>query len=151
HVGIAYAWNTLGAIAGSLAGGFGLLPLLSAPGVWKLVVVLLSVLAAAAALIDLRRQANIAQVIISFGSVALPLLLLSATGPTAFWRHSESGVGRLTKYSGSKNEFHDLMNTSRRDILWEKDGVETSVALSKSSGLNFVVNGKCDGSLRMDV
>ncbi|HST30191.1 MAG TPA: fused MFS/spermidine synthase [Chthoniobacterales bacterium] len=150
HVGITYAWNTLGAIIGSLAGGFGFLPLFSAPGVWRLVVVLLSVLAAAAALIDLWRQASISKAIISFGSVALPLLLLTATGPTAFWRHSEIGVGRLAKYSGSKNEFHDLMNTSRRDILWEKDGLETSVALSKSSGLNFIVNGKCDGSLRVD-
>lgn len=150
HVGITYAWNTLGAIAGSLAGGFGFLPLFSAPGAWKLVVVLLSLLAAAAAIIELRRRAEIAHTIISFAVVALPLLLLMATGPTAFWRHSEIGVGRLAKYTGSKNEFHDQMNTNRREILWEKDGVETSVALSKSSGLNFIVNGKCDGSLRMD-
>ncbi|HEX3111219.1 MAG TPA: fused MFS/spermidine synthase, partial [Thermoanaerobaculia bacterium] len=35
-VGHAYAWNTAGAIAGSLAGGFGLIPLLSAPGAWRL-------------------------------------------------------------------------------------------------------------------
>ncbi len=151
HIGTTYAWNTLGAIAGSLAGGFGFLPLFSAPGVWKLVVVLLSILAAVATLIDLRRQSTIAQVLTSLASVTLPLLLLTATGPTAFWRHSEIGVGRLVKYSGSKNEFHDLMNTTRRDLLWEKDGVETSVALSKKSGLNFIVNGKCDGSLRVDI
>jgi spermidine synthase len=31
EVGLAYATNTAGAIAGSLAGGFGLLPLLTAP------------------------------------------------------------------------------------------------------------------------
>ncbi|HEY0092681.1 MAG TPA: spermidine synthase, partial [Archangium sp.] len=37
QVGLAYAWNTVGSIVGSLAGGFGLLPLLSAPGVWRLV------------------------------------------------------------------------------------------------------------------
>src|SRR5262249_45282173 len=34
HIGLAYAANTFGAIAGALAGGFGLLPLLSAPGCW---------------------------------------------------------------------------------------------------------------------
>ena len=39
----AYAWNTAGAIAGSLAGGFSLLPLLTAPGVWRAAVVLLAV------------------------------------------------------------------------------------------------------------
>ncbi|HEU5163534.1 MAG TPA: spermidine synthase, partial [Thermoanaerobaculia bacterium] len=32
--GTAYAWNTAGAIGGSLAGGFGILPLLTAPGTW---------------------------------------------------------------------------------------------------------------------
>src|SRR3990170_2892396 len=35
HLGMTYAWNTLGAIAGSLVGGFGALPLLSAPGLWR--------------------------------------------------------------------------------------------------------------------
>src|ERR671930_652351 len=37
QVGLAYAANTLGAIVGSLAGGFGLLPWLSAPGAWRFV------------------------------------------------------------------------------------------------------------------
>ena len=35
QVGLAYGTNTIGAIAGSLAGGFGLLPWLSATGVWR--------------------------------------------------------------------------------------------------------------------
>ena len=42
HIGLAYTCNTVGAIAGSLAGGFGLLPLLSATGAWKLSVVVLA-------------------------------------------------------------------------------------------------------------
>jgi spermidine synthase len=37
QLGLAYATNTIGAIIGSLAGGFGLLPWLSAPGAWQLV------------------------------------------------------------------------------------------------------------------
>ena len=44
QVGWIYAANMLGGIAGSLAGGFGLLPLFSAPHVWRLVVVLLAAL-----------------------------------------------------------------------------------------------------------
>ena len=48
QVGLAWAWNTLGAVAGALAGGFGLLTLLSAPGTWRAVVVLLSLLSVAA-------------------------------------------------------------------------------------------------------
>ena len=39
QIGLAYAANTVGAIAGSLAGGFGLLPWLSAVGAWRLVAV----------------------------------------------------------------------------------------------------------------
>ena len=31
QLGMTYAWNTLGAIAGSLVGGFGAMPLLTAP------------------------------------------------------------------------------------------------------------------------
>ena len=46
HVGLACSWNTVGAICGALAGGFGLLPLLTAPGVWRAVAVLLAVLGA---------------------------------------------------------------------------------------------------------
>ena len=41
HVGQTFAWNTLGGMVGSLAGGFGLLPLLSAPGAWKLATIVL--------------------------------------------------------------------------------------------------------------
>jgi len=37
-VGLAYATNTLGAILGSLSGGFGLIPALTAPGCWRLAV-----------------------------------------------------------------------------------------------------------------
>ena len=48
EVGVTYAANTLGAIVGSIAGGFGLIPLLTAPGVWRLVALLLLALAAAA-------------------------------------------------------------------------------------------------------
>ena len=40
QVGTAFAWNTLGAIAGSLAGGFGILPWLGAPSLVRLVVLL---------------------------------------------------------------------------------------------------------------
>jgi spermidine synthase len=54
QIGAAYAWNTGGAIAGSLAGGFGLIPLLSAPGTWRLVALLLAALAGAAVVFALR-------------------------------------------------------------------------------------------------
>jgi spermidine synthase len=146
QTGTAYAWNTGGAIIGSLAGGFGLLPALSAPGIWRWVVVLLCLLAGVAAAISIvRRLGSYSLQVPALGAVILALVLLTTTGPTAFWRHSQIGVGRLTKLTGSKSDYHDLENALRRDILWDADGVESSVALSYSHGINFVVNGRCDG------
>src|SRR4029079_1311508 len=57
-VGLAYAANTAGAIVGSLAGGFGVMPWLSAPGAWRLVAVVLVALGLAAAAFDLERKAR---------------------------------------------------------------------------------------------
>src|SRR5947199_6718206 len=81
QVGLAYAWNTAGAIAGSLAGGFGLLPLLTAPGTWRLVVVLLAL----TSIVFARRHA-----IVAAAAIALTFTL----APTAAWRHSGIGAGR---------------------------------------------------------
>ena len=53
-VGAAYAWNTAGAIAGSLAGGFGLLPLLGAEGCWRAAAGMLIALGIASALFAFR-------------------------------------------------------------------------------------------------
>lgn len=150
QTGMACAWNTVGAITGSLAGGFGFLPAFSAPGVWRLVIILLGVLVVTAVMVDLCRRFNSLRLLPALGTVVVALALLRATGPTAFWRHSEIGVGRLAKFTGSKTEFHDLMNTVRREILWDTDGVESSVALSTRNNLNFILNGKCDGGLKLD-
>src|SRR5205814_2217612 len=51
HVGLVYAANTVGAIVGSLAGGFGLLPALTAPGCWRLCAWALLALAALGAVV----------------------------------------------------------------------------------------------------
>src|SRR4029077_4242508 len=53
-VGLAYAANTTGAILGSLAGGFGALPWLSAPGAGGSVALLLAVLGLAPAFLAVR-------------------------------------------------------------------------------------------------
>ena len=42
QVGSTYAFNTMGSILGSLAGGFGLIPLLSAVGAWRAVAIMLA-------------------------------------------------------------------------------------------------------------
>ena len=150
QTGTAYAWNTTGALIGSLAGGFGLLPMFSAPGVWKLVIVLLAVLALVATLLALRERFHWWRTLSPLVFVVPAFFMLGATGPTAFWRHSQIGVGRVKQFQASPNEVHDLVNRMRRQILWDKDGQESSVALAKSDSLAFIVNGKSDGNAKYD-
>jgi spermidine synthase len=154
HVGAdtgrTYAWNTGGAILGSFCGGFGLLPALSAPGAWRFVVVILCALAAAAVATSIARTGNYFRQLPALGTAAFALCLLTATGPTSFWRHGQIGVGRLAEFTGSKSDYHDLENAVRRNILWDTDGVESSVALSHLHGLNFLLNGRSDGHAQGD-
>jgi spermidine synthase/MFS family permease len=135
-VGLAYAWNTAGAIAGSLAGGFGILPLLTAPGTWRLVVVLLAI----TAIVFSRRSA-----LVAIAAVALTFTL----GPTAVWRHSGIGAGRAPAHE-SPNDIREWVHRERRNLVWDEDGRESSVALIDPSDYAFVVNGKVDGSARGD-
>src|SRR5262249_15767019 len=44
------------------------------------------------------------------------------------------------------NTLHDWLNHQRHAIRWEKDGVESSVAIHAANGLAFVLNGKIDGN-----
>jgi spermidine synthase len=148
-VGLVYALNTAGAIVGSLAGGFGLLPMLTATGCWRLVAWLLLGLGALAILVDARRRARRAvlpSLLAAFGA-----LLLFADGPTAAWRHSPIGAGRAPASEiRSARDVVRWEHERRRAIIWEADGRESSVALQETQGLAFIVNGKNDGSVRGD-
>ncbi|MDB4971405.1 MAG: Spermidine synthase [Myxococcales bacterium] len=147
QVGHAYAWNTAGAIAGSLAGGFGLMPLLSAPGCWRLVAALLAVLGLVA--VALAEKPRVESMIAPILAAGLALGLLIRPGPTAAWRHGSVGVGRAPS-TGTPNSLEEWARTQRRYMRWEVDGVESSVALNDLNGYAFVVNGKVDGSFRSD-
>ncbi len=151
HVGLVYGVNTVGAIAGSLAGGFGLLPLLSAPGAWLLVSVLLLLLGGTvAALSDARSSWPVRLTQLALAGVTM--LLLFATGPTAAWRHSGIASGRVSPNAiGSANQMRDWAHARRSVIEWEADGTESSVALARDiTGYSFIVNGKSDGSAQGD-
>jgi predicted membrane-bound spermidine synthase len=180
QVGQAFAWNTVGAIAGSLAGGFGLLPLLTAPQAWKLVVIVLAVLALAAlwaAYRELQLQEPKNQRTKSsefarprfFGSsdlryfgismlhplavTAAAAVCLLALGPTAVWRHSAIGAGRTRlppALSATRNEIVAWMHDRRRNIAWEADGREVSVGIATMGGVAFLVSGKSDGNAATD-
>ena len=153
HVGLTYAWNTAGAIVGSLAGGFGLLPLLSATGTWVFVTLLLVALSLAALAVSrARREANRLRAWIPLAASVVSVALVSMTGPTAAWRHSPIGAGRIDLSTATPNGIQSFLRDQRRRVFWEADGVESSVALTTTSagGLSFVVNGKIDGNTRTD-
>ncbi len=83
-VGLAYAANTGGAIVGSLAGGFGALPWLSAQGAWRLVAAVLVTLGLAAAVVrrsgrEAPKPARTRSWIPGFAD-GITLLLLAAAG-----------------------------------------------------------------------
>jgi spermidine synthase len=153
HVGLAYLWNTLGAIVGSLAGGFGLLPLLSAPGCWRAVALLLAGTGLLATLAAPRRRPAVSALALAAAAV-IGVALFTAHGPTAAWRHSGVGVGRVISFGAAPgsgpNADRAWLNENRRFIVWERDGVESSVALHALDSLAFVVNGKIDGNARGD-
>lgn len=142
QVGLAYACNTLGSIVGSLAGGFGLVPLLGAVGAWRLVVVLLSGLAAVALIAGTdRRRTPLLLVVLG---VVLGLSLASRPGPTAAWRHNAIGAGRFTP-DPDPAVLADDLQAIRRSVKWEADGIESSIALASTTGNAFVIHGKVDG------
>lgn len=151
HVGLAYAWNTAGAVVGSLAGGFGLLPLLTAPGTWRSVTVGLALLGSVAALLARRFGAPRRAV---FGTLCVTILTaflaLIPTGPTAVWRHSPIGAGRADNFNFTRNQLRAWKQLQRRGIIWEAEGVESSIGLWSAGSLAFVVNGKMDGNARGD-
>lgn len=147
QVGLAYAWNTAGSIVGSLAGGFGLLPLLSAPGVWRLVGAVLVGLGLVAVALSVRQEAPTpGRMVPVLSTAVVAALLLTAAGPTAAWRHSGIGAGRGRLEATSTNGLREWSADQRRWLLWETDGVESSVGIVGSYGLSFMVNGKSDGN-----
>ena len=151
EVGVTYAANTLGAILGSIAGGFGLIPLLTAPGVWRLVALLLLALAAVAVAAGLRAGAPRRAALAPVAAGVLGLAFCLATGPTAFWRHTPIGAGRLSTADWKgPNDVRNKIEDMRQRVVWEADGVESSVGLDLSQEYAFIVNGKSDGSALSD-
>ena len=151
QIGLAYAANTVGAIVGSLAGGFGLLPWLSAPGAWRFATLSLVMLGAAAVALSAAsrsRRTFIAQATLA----VVTIMLLATTGPTAVWRHTGIGAGRATlKAINSANQLKAWAHAEQRSVVWDGEGTESSVALKRSTtGYAFFVNGKSDGSARGD-
>ena len=152
QVGFACRWNTVGAICGALAGGFGLLPLLSAPGAWRSVAALLAILGISVFTYAWQSARRRSWAITTLAGAALAVGILAFPGPTAVWRHGAVGAGHGAgmKILAEPNALREWENAVRRSVLWEADGVESSVAIVASDALAFYVNGMCDGNALAD-
>jgi predicted membrane-bound spermidine synthase len=146
QVGAAFAFNTLGCILGSLLGGFGLMPLLTAPGVWRLSVVAMAILG----MLWLMRGETASRFRYLRFNAALPALaalgLILLPGPGIIWRHTAIGAGRsnFAELSGNKLEYR--LRQLRRSVQWEHEGVESSLAIRGPDSIALYVNGKSDGN-----
>jgi spermidine synthase len=154
-VGRAYAANTLGAVLGALAGGFGLLPLLGALGAWRLAAGLLAGWGLFVGLYAIGRQWGTGVSKLAGASVfilfALSLVWLGAEGPTAAFRHSPVGAGRVSVDAlGSPMAMRSWRREQRHAISWQTDGIESAIGISRQNAISFVVNGKSDGNSRTD-
>ncbi|MBI4951403.1 MAG: fused MFS/spermidine synthase [Myxococcales bacterium] len=161
EVGLAYAANTVGAIVGSLAAGFALMPVIGALGSWRAATALLCALCVGAALFHLRSaRAGGGATVSTRAAVAGPLLVAGATvallfvsvGPTALWRHTPIGAGRADSLltNATRTELARQIRDAEGAVRWEADGRESSVALVSKHDTAFVVNGKSDGAVSAD-
>jgi spermidine synthase len=164
HVGIVYAFNTAGALVGSLLGGFVLVPRLGAIGAYRLVAGVLLVLAVVSVGFewargktttsgDAARDAvapRASRSIVAFALVALGAVFASQAGPSAVFRHMPIGAGRVELAARTTNQLRAFVQRQNQSVLWQADGVETTVALGRDVQLSFIVDGKCDGAVYSD-
>ncbi len=152
-VGRTYAWNTGGAIAGSIASGFILLPRFGAERCWTSVVVVFAVLALVVVGVARRTgTGSVRDLAVTAALALVALVALRAEGPTAAWRHSPIGAGRMDVVvaNATRNSFRSWTRDQRRHVIWQEDGVESSVAASAINDYTFLMNGRADGSARTD-
>ena len=155
HVGVLYAFNTGGAVLGSLLGGFILLPRIGALGTWRLVTAALALLAlggVVSSIVAARREWHraLGRAVVPVITSAIALALLGAQGPTSVWRHRPIGAGRVDISELDRNQLRAWVGLARQAVVWEADGIESTVAITEADGLAFLVDGKADGSAFVD-
>lgn len=158
EIGHTYAWNTLGAVLGALAGGFILIPKLSVSGCWRLAAitaVMLSIGSLVLGLVARFRGENgtggwVSGLAAVSGAGVLAISLFSA-GPSSYWYHHPIGYGRaLDLYGRSHGEWVDYVRRANRTTLKAIDGRETTVSLHSQGEYAFFSNGKSDSSAISD-
>lgn len=145
HVGWLLGANTLGGLVGAVAGGLWLLPGLGVNGCW----LLSTGLFVTAGVVALEEGAISSRILWSGLGIAC-LLPFLATGPTAFWRHCHAPQTAQMIQGKSPAQTRDIMSAARRRVIWEREGVETALAISNAGGLTLLTNGNGEGNVTQD-
>ncbi|HXU08509.1 MAG TPA: fused MFS/spermidine synthase, partial [Blastocatellia bacterium] len=161
-VGDAYAANTVGAIVGSFASGFILVPWLGLLGSLRLCVALNFVVAGAAFTASSRFHAerrdrpsriNLSAAIGLATSVAL-ILIVSLGEPPWDPEVMSSAVYRYAPSLADKNkqELFDYLKQGQGDTIFYKEGITATVAVQRQGGGRVLkVNGKPEASTAGDM
>jgi predicted membrane-bound spermidine synthase len=158
HLGDAYAWNTFGAICGSLLGGFVLLPWLGAGRLWLLLAGICAVPTLLFLVLHVRSSPLRLVSMRSLGlpSVVIVLLILNIVcafiypGPGAYWRHGSIGFGRVDPFPTTLSGRREAFASHQFFIVDESEGREASIAVFQAESLALFNNGKSEGSVHGD-
>ncbi|HTF37280.1 MAG TPA: fused MFS/spermidine synthase, partial [Blastocatellia bacterium] len=161
-VGDAYAANTVGAIAGSFASGFILVPWLGLLGSLRLCVALNFVVAAAAFSASARRptekrdrpkRINVSATAGLAASVLLIIVVVLGEPPwdpevmsSAVYRYAPSLIDK------SRQELFDYLKRGQGETIFYKEGITATVAVQRQGGGKVLkVNGKPEASTAGDM
>lgn len=150
QVGTLLAWNTVGAVAGTLLTGFVLMPLTGLRTAFGVLALALGLVAFMAASDRFKLRAAIPALSVSL--LACAVFVLNDEG----WRYVMSaGVFRL-----EASEFDSAMMAKRKQhthLLFYKDGPDATVSveqgdeLGAASPIDLRINGKADASTGIDI
>lgn len=161
-VGDAYAANTVGAIIGSFASGFILVPWLGLLGSLRLCVALNFLVAAAAfsasarrpaAKRDSRRHVNVSATVGLAASVLLIIVVVLGEPPwdpevmsSAVYRYAPALTDK------SRKDLFDYLKRGQGETIFYKEGITATVAVQRQSGGRVLkVNGKPEASTAGDM
>ena len=160
-VGDAYAANTVGAIAGSFASGFILIPWLGLVGSTKLCVALNLFVAGAALLVSgkVQRRPNDTsrrRITRSTGLLIIGLLLAAVVMVNLPW-DAEVMSSAVYRYAPSladksRQELFEYLRSGQGETVFYKEGVTATVAVQQQGGGRVLkVNGKPEASTTGDM
>ncbi|MEK6286778.1 MAG: fused MFS/spermidine synthase [Acidobacteriota bacterium] len=159
-VGDAYAANTVGAIAGSFASGFILIPWLGLLGSLRLCVALNFIVAAAAFLTstppEKRNRPKRMNVTATLGLAASVLLIIAVVLGEPPWdpQVMSSAVYRYAPslIDKSRQELFDFLKRDQGETIFYKEGITATVAVQRQGGGRVLkVNGKPEASTAGDM